>query len=87
MTSEVSGANWLEQEVRSESTLPLLNFLLCTKPEDPIEVITKRLQQVTAGIGEQKSPIPDESKQVQIELLRLMKDGPGKVTDNPTVSP
>lgn len=87
MTSEVPRANWLEQEFRSESTLPLLNFLLCTKPEDPTEVITKHLQEVTAGIGKQKSPIPDESKQVELELLRLMKDGPGKVTDNPTVSP
>ena len=31
--------------------------------------------------------MPDESEQVKETLLKLMKDGPGKVTGNPTVSP
>lgn len=87
MTSEVPEAIWLEQEILSQSTLPLLNFLLATNPQDSAEKIAEHLHEVTAGIGKQDPPIPDESEQVKVELLRLMKDGPGKVTDSPTVSP
>ena len=79
-------ADFLEREVYSESTLPLLNFLLSTKPGQTDEAVASTLQKVTAGIGKQNPPLPDESEQLKTELLRLMDDGPGKVTGNPTVS-
>ncbi len=86
MAYEVPAASWLEQETRSESTLPLLNFLLSAKAEQTAEEIASVLHEVTAGVGEQEPPLPDESEQLKYELLKLMKDGPGKVSGNPTVS-
>ena len=86
MASQVPDASWLEQEARSESTLPLLNFLLSAKPEQTAEKITSILHEVTAGVGKQEPPLPDESEQLKHVLLTLMKDGPGKVTGHPTVS-
>ena len=86
MASEVPDANWLEQEARSESTLPFLNFLLSAKPEQTAETIASILHEVTAGVGKQEPPLPDESEELKDVLLTLMKDGPGKVTGNPTVS-
>lgn len=87
MASEVLAANWLKQEVRSESTLPLLNFLLsCTGPDQTAESVAKNLHDTTASVGKKKPPIPDESEELKEVLLRLIKDGPGKVTGDPTVS-
>ncbi len=87
MASQEFIDDFLKQEVRSESTLPLLNFLLSTKPGQTDEAVAKSLHEVTAGIGKQDPPMPDESEQDKEALLKLMKDGPGKVTGNPTVSP
>ena len=88
MASKVLAADWLKQEVRSESTLPLLNFFLsCKSPEETAESVAKNLHDTTASVGKKSSPIPDEAEEVKEALLRLMKDGPGKVTGNPTVSP
>lgn len=87
MASEVSSPNWLEREdFRSESTLPLLNFLLHTTPDQAVEDIAILLHNVTKGIGIDESPLPDESEQLKDVFLKLIKDGPGKVTGNPSVS-
>ena len=85
MASEILADPWLKQEVRSESTLPLLNFLLRTKPGQTAETLTTCLHEVTAGIGQDDPPIPDESEQLKSEYLRLMRDGPGEITGSPTV--
>ena len=86
MASEVPDASWLEQEARSESTLPFLNFLLSAKPHQTAEKIASILHEVTARVGKQEPPLSDESEQSKDVLLTLMKNGPGKVTGNPTVS-
>ncbi|KAL9610747.1 MAG: hypothetical protein Q9167_004566 [Letrouitia subvulpina] len=86
MASMGLSKEFVEQEIRSESTLPLLNFLLHTKPEQSPESIADVLHEVTARIGEQPPPIPDESEQLRSELLRLIEKGPGKVTGHPTVT-
>ena len=86
MASEVPDASWLEQEARSESTLPLLNFLLSANPEQTAEQIASVLHETKARVGVQEPPLPDESEQLRKVLLTLMKDGPGKVTGHPTVS-
>ncbi|KAI9689506.1 MAG: hypothetical protein M1822_010157 [Bathelium mastoideum] len=85
MPSKKLSNEFLQQEVRSESTLPLLNFFLGTKRGQSPEAIADVLHSVTARIGEQKPPIPDESEQVRTELLNLMKNGPGKVDGHPKV--
>lgn len=83
-----SKTDLLTQEVRSESTLPLLNFLLsCKSPKESPESVAQNLRDITASIGEKIPPIPSEAKQVKDELLGLIRYGPGKVTGNPTVSP
>lgn len=87
MASEVLAANWLKQEVRAESTLPLLNFLLCTDPNQTAEIVAKSFHDIAASIGEKKPPIPDESEELREKFLRLMKNGPGKVTGDTTVNP
>ena len=85
MASEKLADSWLKQEVRSESTLPLLNFLSRTKEDPTAETLVACLHEVTAGVGKDDPPIPDESEQLRSEYLRLMKEGPGKVIGNPTV--
>lgn len=87
MASEVLAANWLKQEARSESTLPLLNFLLsCKGPDESLESLAENLHDTTASVGKKEPPIPDESEELKEVLLRLIEHGPGKVTGNPTVS-
>lgn len=87
MASEVLAANWLKQEVRSESTLPLLNFLLsCKGPDESPQSLARNLHDISASVGEKEAPIPAESEELKEVLLQLIKDGPGKVTGDPTVS-
>lgn len=86
MASDALDPNWLKQEVCSESTFPLLNFLLRTEQKQTVERVTELLHAVTASVGKDPPPLPDEGEQSQKELLLLMKDGPGKVSGNPTVS-
>ena len=86
MAQEPLTDSWLTQEFRSESTLPLLNFLLQSSSDQTPETLADTLHSVTAGVGKDDTPIPDESEQVKVQLLKLMKDGPGKVTGSPTVS-
>ena len=77
--------DFLATEVKSESTLALLNFLLGTKPGDSTERICNVLHEVTARVGEQPPPIPDESEQFKTEWLKLIKDGPGHISGRPRV--
>jgi hypothetical protein len=81
----------LIHELSSESTLPLLNFLLKSNTRDTVEQTTETIHSVTAGIGIDKPPpIPDESEQFKAWALNLIKNGPGgsreKILGNPTVS-
>lgn len=73
-------------EIRSESTLPLLNFLLTAGPNQSTQKVAIVLHQVTADIGKQDPPIPDESEQDRTRLLKLIKDGPGTVEGHPKAS-
>lgn len=87
MASQVLASDWFTHgEFCSENTLPLLNFCLNSKSKTTVKDIADLLHQVTADIGEQTSPLPDESEQVKNEFLKLIKEGPGKVTGSPTVS-
>jgi hypothetical protein len=84
-------------ELHSESTLPLLNFLLKSRPEDSTKNATITFHNVTAGIGVDAPPpvleipkqIPDESIIEKTALLNLINVGPSgdgkKITGNPTV--
>ena len=87
MAFEALPREFLDQEVQAESTLPLLNFLLKTRPEQTPASIANVLREVTAGIGKDPPPptIPDESEQLRKSYLKLMKDGPGEVTGKPKV--
>lgn len=67
----------LERELRSENTLPLLNFLTSVSPDHTTEQLTETFHAVTAGVGEDPPPLPvDESDQDKAWLLKLMKEGP-----------
>lgn len=74
----------------SESTLPLLNFLLRSSPNDTVEDTTKAIHSVTAGIGVDQPPkIPDESVIDKTALMNLINNGPSgkgtKIPGQPTV--
>ena len=76
-------------ELHSESTLPLLTYLVQCKQNNHSG--TRALfQDVKANIGKAKRPIPDESEQLEKVLLRLIEKGPSddhkKIPGNPTVS-
>lgn len=70
---------YLTQEIRSESTLPLLSWLLRTK-QDPETSPTQIFHEVKAGVGVDPRPIPDESEEVEEPMLRLIEKGPGDGT-------
>lgn len=76
---------FIGQEIHSESTLPLLSFLIgCRFSDDPL---SKIFSDVKSQIGEADRPIPDESEQLKTSLINLIDHGPGgKVTGRPTVS-
>lgn len=77
---------FLKSELRSESTLPLLNFLLHTLPESSTEQVTANLHYYSVTIGKERRPIPDESKQLEPVLLELIEKGAGPVKGKPTAS-
>ena len=85
-TNGVPSTSAFDKEVRSESTLPLLNFLLSASPGQSSAQLADVLHQVTADIGQQDPPLPDESEELKEVLLKLMKDGPGKPDWTPKVS-
>jgi hypothetical protein len=85
MSSTVFDAEFLRQDLRSESTLPLLNFCLQLGPDATTKQATDKLHEITAKIGVTERPLPDESEQLQTALLKLMADGAPKVTTKPTV--
>ena len=80
----VHDAEFLRKDLRSESTLPLLNFFLQLNRDSTTEEVNDKLHKLTASVGVEKRPLPDESEQLQKELLQLMQGVP-KVTDSPTV--
>lgn len=73
-------AQYLAQEIRSESTLPLLSWLLRTE-QDSEKSPTRIFHEVKAGVGIDTRPIPDdfpdESELVEAEMLNLINKGPG----------
>jgi hypothetical protein len=73
-TEELS-PEFLTHEIYSESTLPLLSYLLRNGP-DSSKSATTVFHEVQAGIGQDARPIPDESEQVEPAMLLLMKNGP-----------
>lgn len=79
---------YLRHEIHSESTLPLLSFLLRERP-DTAKRATQLFHEVIRGIGEDKRPIPDESVQVEPAMIELMDNGPSgkntKIPGEPTV--
>ena len=86
MATSVLKANFLTQELRSESTLPLLNLFLQLGHDATADQVNDKLHALTVSIGKEERPIPDESEQLQTALLQLMANGVPKVDDNPTVS-
>jgi len=93
-------SKFLSNELHSESTLPLLNFLLRSSPNDTVEDTTKAIHSVTAGIGvdppppipaipdERPDKLPDESVIDKTALINLINNGPGegtKIPGQPTV--
>ena len=82
-------ASFLDGEVHSESTLPLLSYFLRCRSCQSIEEITKCFHEVIAGIGKDRRVIPDESVQLEKILLELIAKGPGggkKVPGSPKAS-
>lgn len=66
---------YLHREIHSESTLPLLSFLLRERP-DTAKRATQLFHEVISGIGIDERPIPDESAQVEPTLIELIEKGP-----------
>jgi len=80
--------HYLTQEIHSESTLPLLSWLLRTA-QDSDKSPTRIFHEVKAGVGKDDRPIPDESEQVEPTMLQLIEKGPGggkKIKGNPKVT-
>jgi hypothetical protein len=78
-------------DLHSESTLPLLNFLLRSRKEYSAEKTNEIIHSVTAGIGiDKKPPIPDESEILRTNYINLINHGPSgtgtKISGMPTVS-
>ncbi|KAJ1323045.1 L-amino-acid oxidase [Microdochium nivale] len=82
-------SGYLRHEIHSESTLPLLSFLLRERP-DTAKRATQLFHEVIRGIGEDKRPIPDESEQVEPAMIDLIENGPSgnntKIPGEPTVT-
>ena len=84
-------SQFLARELHSESTLPFLNFLLQSRPGQSVADTCQQVHAIAAGVGVDKPPtLPDESEQLKLTLLKLMKDGPGKtpgekIPGNPSV--
>ena len=76
--AELSKADihYLTQEIHSESTLPLLSWLLKAE-KDNEKSFTQIFHEVKAGVGTAPRPIPDESEQVEPAMLQLIEKGPG----------
>ena len=75
---------FLTSELFSESTLPLLNFLLHAR-DASAKQIAEKLHYYTATVGIEKRPIPDESDQLKPVLLELIRKGAGPVEGKPKV--
>lgn len=87
---------FLRHELYSESTLPLLSYLIRNvhaRETDSDQTATDIFHEVKRGIGLDDRPIPDvpdESEQVEPAMLLLMKEGPSgngtKIQGAPKVS-
>lgn len=80
--------HFLTHEIHSESTLPLLSYLIRLRPGE--KSATEVFHQVKAGVGKDLRPIPDESEQLEPTLISLIDNGPGgdrsrKVPGSPKV--
>ena len=74
------------QDVLSEASLPLLNFLAHSNPDDSSKTLAENLHTRTIEAGKEEKPIPDESEQLESVLLQLIKDGVPKPEGKPKVS-
>ncbi|KAF4972603.1 hypothetical protein FSARC_876 [Fusarium sarcochroum] len=79
----------LRFELHSESTLPLLSYLIkCGEndQDDPKDIF----QDVKSSIGEADRPIPDEAEPLENVLIGLINHGPGgsgqRIPKGPTVT-
>ncbi len=80
-----SPSEFFTQLILSEATLPFINFLKHSNPEDSFETLADNLRATTAGVGKDQKPIPDESEQLENVLLTLIKDGVPKPEGKPKV--
>lgn len=67
--------HFLTHEIHSESTLPLLSYLVRLRPGE--KSATDVFHRVKAGIGADPRVIPDESEQLEPTLINLIDHGPG----------
>lgn len=75
MAKEIS--DFVQKDARSESTLPLLNYLLRRGPEASTAHATQIFQTVKAGVGKDKPPL-DESEQLRDPYMQMIDEGVGK---------
>ncbi|KAJ4255987.1 hypothetical protein NW762_009061 [Fusarium torreyae] len=79
----------LALELHSESTLPLLSYLIKCKENDK-EGSKAIFQDVKSSIGEADRPIPDEAEPLEDVLIGLIDNGPSgsgqKIPKSPTVT-
>lgn len=85
----VDVTRYLQEELHSESTLPLLSYFVGCRQRD--DSATQVFTDVKAQIGKAERPIPDESEQLADALLKLIEEGPGgdrkkRVEGSPKVS-
>lgn len=87
-TAGTVSPGFIRQEIQSESTLPLLSFLISYRFSD--DNLSKIFEDVKSQIGRADRPIPDESEQLRTSLINLINSGPGKdgedLLGRPTVS-
>lgn len=88
-TFEFENEESLTSELHSESTLPLLTYLVRCKQSNH-NGTGILFQDVKSNIGEADRPIPDESVELKKILLKLIEKGPSgdhkRIHGNPTVS-
>lgn len=79
-------SQYFGHEIQSESTLPLLSYLLKSRQLED-ETLVDIFHNVKAGVGTDERPIPDEAVIIEKEMINIINNGPqgGRLEGKPKV--
>jgi len=81
------GSNFLQHEVLSKSTQPLLTYILRLSPHLKKEGKPQPLGELFRDVASKSDRvIPDESEQLEAVLINLIENGPGQPVQGKTAS-